>query len=137
MGSITGCGELTNFCEHPQLGPQVKRLCCATCNNEVRRTLGLPPCTAHDDGQMILRSDVGVGQHMLDVLTLDCRVKMGDQLVVSPGLPNEERITVTDLSPLYSLAALVRFHRAGEVVQGGELEGPRDQAEQPRKSASF
>ena len=65
---------------------------------------------------MELRTDAAAGQTRLDVLTTDCRVKVGHTLVVSRGLPNQELITVSGFGSILSLEALQFFHAAGETV---------------------
>ena len=73
---------------------------------------------------MELRTDAAAGQHRLDVLTTDCRVKVNQTLVVSPGLPNQELITVSGFGSILSREALEFFHAAGETVELPELLPP-------------
>ena len=73
---------------------------------------------------MELRTDAAAGQHRLDVLTTDCRVKVNQTLVVSPGLPNQELITVSGFGSIIADEALQFFHAAGETVELPELLPP-------------
>ena len=73
---------------------------------------------------MELRTDAAAGQTRLDVLTTDCRVKVGHTLVVSRGLPNQEPINVSGFGSILSLEALQFFHAAGETVELPELLPP-------------
>ena len=73
---------------------------------------------------MELRSDAAADQTRLDVLTTDCRVKVGHTLVVSRGLPNQELITVSGFGSILSREALQFFHAAGETVELPELLPP-------------
>ena len=73
---------------------------------------------------MELRSDAAAGQTRLDVLTTDCRVKVGHTLVVSRGLPNQELITVSGFGSILTLEALQFFHAAGETVELPQLLPP-------------
>ena len=77
---------------------------------------------------MELRTYAAAGQTRLDVLTTDCRVKVGHILVVSRGLPNQELITVSGFGSILSREALQFFHAAGETVELPELLPPRDRA---------
>ena len=66
---------------------------------------------------MELQFYAAAGQTRLETLTIDCRVQVGDVLVVSRNLPNEEAITVSGFGSILSAGALQHFHAAGEIVE--------------------
>ena len=73
---------------------------------------------------MELRTYAAAGQTRLDVLTTDCRVKVGHILVVSRGLPNQEIIKVSGFGSIIADEVLQFFHAAGETVELPELLPP-------------
>ena len=85
---------------------------------------------------MELRSYAAAGQTRLDVLTTDCRAKVGQTLVVSPGLPNQEIIKVSGFGSILSREVLQFFHAAGETVELPELLPPPSPPPPPPPSPS-
>ena len=73
---------------------------------------------------MELRNYAAAGQTRLDVLTIDCRVRVGDMLVVSPGLLNQESVVVSGFGSILSLEVLQNFHPEGDIVSLAELLPP-------------
>ena len=75
---------------------------------------------------MMLRNYAAAGQTRLDVLTIDCRVRVGDVLVVGtpPGLLNQESIEVSGFGSILSLDVLQNFHPAGDICSLAKLLPP-------------
>ena len=66
---------------------------------------------------MLLATPSEAGGRRLDVVSVDGRVRVGHMLLVSPGTPNEEVVTVDGFGSILTAAPLRFTHAAGAVVR--------------------
>jgi len=65
---------------------------------------------------MTLNSDSAAGTFRLDVDPLDCRIREGDDLLLAPGLVNEEKVYVGGFGSILTVEPLKYFHAKGETM---------------------